>query len=219
MKKEKLLQGKRACIFDLDGTLFDSLGIWSEIDARFFAMHGKQVPEDYNQRIAHKNFHDIALFTKEEYGFKESVPEMMKIWDDWSKEAYQKKIQTKPGAREFVKELYDKGFALAVVTSNRRELYEPCLVRNGIYDCFSVLLNTNDLNTTKADPFIFEEASRRLKVPASETLVFDDVSAALKAAKDAGYTTVGIYDKINLPDIENILKYADTFLGSFLELK
>ena len=219
MKKEKLFQGKEAVIFDLDGTLLDSLGIWSEIDSRFFQMHGLPVPEDYNQRIAHKNFRDIAIFTKEEYGFKESIDEIMKIWDDWSKEEYQKKIQTKPGARELVKELYRQGYPLAVVTSNRGELFEPCLVRNGIYGCFSVILNTNDLKTTKAEPFIFLEASRLMNVEPSKTLVFDDVSAALKTAKEAGYTTVGIYDKVNLPDLDNIMKYSDYFLGSFLEIE
>lgn len=217
-KKEQILQNKSAAIFDLDGTLIDSMGIWFDIDRRFFKMYGMEVPENYNQKIAHMSFRDMAVLTKEEYGIPESVDAIMKTWNDWAVDAYQNHILAKPGAKEFIQELKEKGFSLSVATSNREELYKPCLIRNGLFDYFDYALNVNDLGSTKSEPKIYNVLTEKMHKKPSETLVFEDIFVALNTAKKAGYTTVGVYDKANNPEMDKILTVSDYFLNSFNEI-
>lgn len=92
MKIENLLDGIDACVFDMDGTLIDSLNMWRDIDIRFFAEHDMEVPSSYDKIISHMSFQEMAIYTKETFHFTESVEEIMKTWLEWSKEAYLDKI-------------------------------------------------------------------------------------------------------------------------------
>lgn len=217
MKKKDLFQNIKACIFDLDGTLVDSLGIWSEIDKRFFRVHHMEVPEDYEKRIAHMNFVDIAKFTKSEYGFQESIEEIMKIWTDWSIIAYQKEIKAKPGAKEFLSYIQSLKIPMALATANRKELYEPCLKNNGIFDYFSYKMNVNDLNSTKSEPKIYLELAKEMNSKPNETLVFEDILIAVKTAHEAGFKVAAIYDKSNKNDADQIIQNSDYYLTSYYD--
>ena len=86
----------------MDGTLVDSLGMWSDIDRRFFERYGMETPADYEKKINHMSFLEMAQFTKEEYQIPDSVETIMELWTEWSKEQYESEIQAKPGAQELL---------------------------------------------------------------------------------------------------------------------
>lgn len=219
MKKQELLKGIQGCIFDLDGTLVDSLGIWSEIDERFFLVHNMNVPEDYEKRIAHMNFKDIAVFTKEEYGFKESIDEIMKIWTDWSIEAYRNEIKAKPGAKELLSYIHDElRLPLALATANRKELYEPCLKNNGIFSYFDYAMNVNEINSTKSEPKIYLSLAEKMGTKPENTLVFEDILIAITTAHNAGFKVAAIYDRRNKQDSDGIINTADFYITSYMDL-
>lgn len=219
MKKQELLNGIKGCIFDLDGTLVDSLGIWSEIDERFFLVHNMKVPEDYKKRIAHMNFKDIALFTKEEYGFKESIDEIMQIWTDWSIEAYKTEIKAKPGAKELLSYIHDElKLPVALATANRKELYEPCLKNNDIFSYFDYAMNVNEINSTKSEPKIYLSLAEKMNTKPEETLVFEDILMAIQTAHNAGFKVAAVYDKGNKKDSDSIIKTADYYITSYCEI-
>ena len=136
MKLQEMLSGIKACIFDMDGTLVDSLGMWSDIDRRFFERYGMETPADYEKKINHMSFLEMAQFTKEEYQIPDSVETIMELWTGWSKEEYESEIQAKPGAQELLQFLKEQGIPLSLATTNRKELYEPCLRRNHLYSYF-----------------------------------------------------------------------------------
>lgn len=219
MKRKDLFQSIKGCIFDMDGTLVDSLGIWADIDRRFFLLHNRKVPEDYEQRIAHMNFVDIAKFTKEEYGFEESIDEIMKIWTDWSKEAYQNDILAKPGAKEFLSYIKNTlKIPVTLATANRKELYEPCLKRNGLEEYFSYALNVNELNSTKGEPLIYQKLAHFMHTEPKETLIFEDILIAVRTAHQAGFRVAAVYDKGNRKDADEIIRNADFYITSYPEI-
>lgn len=215
----ELLDGIDACIFDMDGTLVDSLHIWEDIDKRFFNIHDMQVPQDYDKMIAHMSFIEMAEFTKKKYKFKESVFEIMETWLNWSKEAYVNTIQEKENVKEVLSYLKEKHIPLSLATANKKELYEPCLKRLDLNKYFDYILNINDINSTKQEPTIYLNLASKMNSKIERTLVFEDILIAVKTAKDANFKVCGVYDKNNVRDEEEIKKLSDYYLYSFSSLQ
>ena len=217
MKLQEMLSGIKACIFDMDGTLVDSLGMWSDIDRRFFARYGMETPADYEKKINHMSFLEMAQFTKEEYQIPDSVETIMELWTEWSKEEYESEIQAKPGAQELLQFLKEQGIPLSLATTNRKELYEPCLRRNHLYSYFDHIMNVNEINSTKSEPKIYQLLAVKMNVKPEETLVFEDILIAVNTAHQAGFKVATVYDKRNERDQQKIKTLSDFYFKSFLE--
>lgn len=218
MKLASLLDGVKACIFDMDGTLVDSLGIWSDIDSRFFHERGMEVPADYDKVISHMSYKEMAIYTKETYQIKESVEEIMDMWLEWSKEAYLYTIPAKPGAKEFLSLLKSKGIPLSLATTNKEELYLPCLERNGLDGYFDYIENVNHLRTKKSEPKIYLTLSEYMHSEPEETLVFEDILMAVNTAKKAAFRVAAVYDERNEKDLPEIKRNADFFIDDYPSL-
>lgn len=218
MNFNELINKAKACIFDMDGTLVDSLNIWKDIDKRFFLEHNMELPSDYDKRIAHMSFMEMAYFTKEEYNIKEDANEIASTWLQWSKEAYENTIQLKPYALELLRKLYDMNIPLSLATTNDESLYLPCLKRLDIIKYFKYIDNVNRLNTTKKEPKIYLHLSNKMKTKPEETIVFEDILMALTSAKEAGFLTCGVYDKANIKDMEKIIEKSDCFIENYKEV-
>lgn len=217
MKLQEMLSGIKACIFDMDGTLVDSLGMWSDIDRRFFARYGMETPADYEKKINHMSFLEMAQFTKEEYQIPDSVETITELWTEWSKEEYESEIQAKPGAQELLQFLKEQGIPLSLATTNRKELYEPCLRRNHLYSYFDHIMNVNEINSTKSEPKIYQLLAVKMNVKPEETLVFEDILIAVNTAHQAGFKVATVYDKRNERDQQKIKTLSDFYFKSFLE--
>ena len=217
MKLQEMLSGIKACIFDMDGTLVDSLGMWSDIDRRFFARYGMDTPADYEKKINHMSFLEMAQFTKEEYQIPDSVETIMELWTEWSKEEYESEIQAKSGAQELLQFLKEQGIPLSLATTNRKELYEPCLRRNHLYSYFDHIMNVNEINSAKSEPKIYQLLAAKMNVKSEETLVFEDILIAVNTAHQAGFKVAAVYDKRNERDQQKIKTLSDFYFKSFLE--
>lgn len=217
MKLQEMLSGIKACIFDMDGTLVDSLGMWSDIDRRFFARYGMETPADYEKKINHMSFLEMAQFTKEEYQLPDSVETIMELWTEWSKEEYESEIQAKPGAQELLQFLKEQGIPLSLATTNRKELYEPCLRRNHLYSYFDHIMNVNEINSAKSEPKIYQLLAAKMNVKPEETLVFEDILIAVNTAHQASFKVAAVYDKRNERDQQKIKTLSDFYFKSFLE--
>ncbi len=215
---DELLSGIKGCIFDMDGTLVDSLGIWTDIDIRFFHEHGMEVPDGYDRIISHMSFREMAVYTKDTYDIKESVEEIMETWMDWSKKAYLYDIQVKPGAKEFLHALKKRGLPLSLATTNKEELYLPCLKRNGLDDCFDHIENVNHLKTKKSEPKIYLTLAEYMHTKPEETLVFEDILMAINTAKKASFRVVGVYDMRNENDMDEIKRNSDFFIDDYEQI-
>ncbi|MCR4780100.1 MAG: HAD family phosphatase [Ruminiclostridium sp.] len=208
-----------AAVFDLDGTLFDSMGFWRNIDEWFLNKMGiDEVPEDYLLAIAHLGAEETAKYTKERFKLDISPEEMMKCWFDEALDFYRTRVTLKPGAYDFLRILRDGGVKLAVATASDAPLYRPGLERTGIDGFFGAFATVNECERKKGFPDVYSLACSRLGVPDSEAVVFEDIYIAVKGAKAGGFRTVGVFDEVSCRDAEAIEKTADLFICDFTEL-
>lgn len=184
----------KGAIFDLDGTLLDSLWVWKEIDKRFLSKRGIDVPPWYAEAISAMNFRESAIYTVKTFGLDESPEELMREWMDMSHSIYANEIRLKPYAKEFLLMLKDRGVKLGVATSSTEDLYMPTLINNGVSELFSVIADTSTTRS-KAFPDVYLSVAERLGVDPKECAVFEDLPVALRSAKSGGFITVAVYDR------------------------
>lgn len=207
----------KGAIFDLDGTLFDSLWVWEEIDKRFLSVRGLEVPPDYSKAIGAMGFKETAEYTIRRFGLNETPDRLMNEWMDMARDIYAEEIKLKPQAEEFLLALKNRGIKLAIATSSSADLYVPALKNNGIYDLFSAITDTSETRG-KDHPDIYFAAAKKMGLKANECVVFEDLPVALKSAHGGGFTTVAISDKHNISEVEEIKKFAAYYAQGFSDL-
>ncbi len=218
MNIEGLLAHIKGVIFDMDGTLLDSMDVWKQIDMEFLGQRKLEPIPDMARLIEGMSFHETALFFQENYGLPESIEQIEAIWHQMALEKYEKEIQLKPGVLEFLQELKKRKIRLGIATSNSRELTEICLRVHGIWEYFDAVITGNDVTHGKPDPEIYLTAADTMKVFPSECLVFEDVVMGLMAGIAAGMKTCAVYDVFTAGSDEEKRSIADYYISSFEEL-
>lgn len=208
----------RAVIFDLDGTLIDSLGVWAEVDRKCLEKHGIPPTPDYTLAVSSMSFRESAEYTIRRYGFSETPEELMAEWMGMVEHEYAHRIALKPFVREYLSLLTQKGTKLAVATASPPKLYVPVLKNNGIYDCFDAFACVEEVEHGKGFPDVFLLAASRLGVRPCDCLVFEDTLPGIRGAKAAGMTAIGVYDSSSQSDETQIRAEADGYCMSFAEL-
>lgn len=184
----------RAAIFDLDGTLLESLGVWEAMDRRFLAERGIAYTPDYTEAVSAMHFAEAADYTVKRYGFREKPEEIVRIWTEMIRDEYAHVIPMKPGAKEYLASLRERGVKLGVATALSEELYSAVLRNNGVYGWFSAFASVCEGKRGKEFPDVYLLAARRLGVPPAECAVFEDIPEALRGAKAAGMVAVSVFD-------------------------
>jgi len=205
----------KAYIFDLDGTLLDSMGVWLDIDVEFLEKRGLVVPDDYADRISSMSFPEASAYTIKRFQLPDSVDSLLREWNSMAAFAYGNTVQMKPYAKDYLLALRERGVKLAVATSAIPELYEPALCNHGIYGCFDAICDAGEVGCGKSRPDIFLLAAKKLDVSPRDCIVFEDILAAVKSAKSVGMTVYGVYDKASETDWEQIKQIADGTILSF----
>ncbi len=188
------MDGIKGAIFDLDGTLFDSLWVWEEIDKRFLSKRGFEVPPDYSETISAMGFRRTAEYTIERFGLSETPDFLMDEWMDMSRDIYAHEVRLKPFAKDYLYKLHSKGVKLGIATSSTADLYMPALKNNGIDKLFSIIMDTSECRS-KDFPDIYLAVAEKMRLSPSECVVFEDLPVALKSAAKEGFKTVAVMDK------------------------
>lgn len=205
----------KAAIFDLDGTLFDSMWVWKKIDMDFLAKRGIIVPPDYMLAVAHLGAYQTAVYTAERFGFSDTPEELIAEWTEMAIEFYRNKVGLKDGAYEYLGYLYNNGIKLAVATANDKALYEPALKHTGIDKFFSAVVNVDEVERKKGFPDIYWLAAEKLGVQPEESVVFEDIYLGIKGAKDGGFKAVCVYDETSADDRGKIEELADLYIEDY----
>ena len=212
----------KAAVFDLDGTLIDSMQIWREIDEAFFAKRNRSVPENYQMEIAHLGFRACAAFTRERYLPDESEETMLAEWREMCLEKYRAKDSAKylkEGAAAFVRALHERGIRLCIATASSPELFLPVLSAGGIREYFECWTTVDEAGRDKGCPDIYRLCAEKMCLAPAECVVFDDNLAAIRAAKEAGMRTVGVYDPASDSQRDSIRREAWMYLETFRDEK
>lgn len=207
----------KGAIFDLDGTLIDSMNLWNEVDVDFFANHNIPMPDNYTKTIAPMGVYNAALYSKNEFNMAESVEEIIDEWRCLASKKYLE-ISLKDGAKEYLHYLKDRGVKLAVATASEEELFGPLLKKHGVYDLFDNITTLSEVGRGKGFPDIYEKAAGKMNVKSRECIVFEDIYLGLKGARDGGFKTVAVSDFASEKDREKIIEICDRFIVSFREM-
>lgn len=215
---ETIIKGIKGAIFDLDGTLVDSMGVWTNVDIQYLQKRGIEVPPDLAEQIQALTFEDCARYFKKRFGLSETIEEIMDEWNKMAYDEYAHNVKLKPGVRDYLSYLKKKGIKIGLATSNIPELLHATLKNNDILHYFDSISTVSEVSRNKNFPDIFVLAAKKMDVEPSECVVFEDILPAILSAKSAGMKTVGVYDKHSEHDMEEIKKHADIFIYNFESL-
>lgn len=210
----------KGVIFDLDGTLVDSMWVWSRIDEDIIKTLGlNMTPHEIMKDIAHYSFNETALYFKDQFQLSQSVEELQDLWMQTAEIEYSTNVPLKPGARDFLEQLKAKGIKLAIATSNNHHLLNICLRANDIEHYFDALVTTDDTKAkSKSEPDVYLHAAQSIGIAAKDIVVFEDVPHAMRGARSAGMKVVAVNDAHSSLSEEEALSLADLFIQDFTVL-
>ncbi len=208
-----------AAIFDADGTILDSMGIWAELGERYLNTLGIAAKRGLSDILSSMSLEEGCAYLKEKYALKNSIEELQKGLIDILSDFYIYEVREKPGITDFLSNLKAHGIPMVIATAGNTGLLSSALKRLNIYGYFDRIFTCGELNTTKKEPHIYQVAATFLNTDPDETLVFEDVLFAIKTAKEAGFYTVGVEDHSSEQDRTQIIKTADYYLTDFTDFK
>lgn len=181
-------------IFDVDGTLLDSMSIWDTIGETYLRSIGYEPREDLNDTFKNMSLRQAARYYQRAYGVTLSIDEIMRGVNHMLEQYYRYEVSLKPGAEKLLERLRQNGVKLCIATATDRYLVEAALGRCGALPYFGAIFTCNEVGHGKDEPHIFEAALHFLGTEKAETVVFDDALYAVCTAKEAGFPVAAVYD-------------------------
>ena len=206
-------------IFDLDGTLLDSTGMWRQVDGRLMAHYGKEVPPDLSETVQRMSIEEFSQFFVEEFDLPVTPEQIAQQVADMVAEEYREKLQLKPHVPEILDWLDQQNIPYGVTTATYGELAEAALRRLHIWERLRFLLTEQDAGAPKTQPRIFQLAAQELHLGRRQIAVVEDSLHALEGAKNGGFFTIGIADPENAPVWKEICATATVHIHDILEMK
>lgn len=206
-------------IFDMDGTIMDSLDVWEKIDREFLEnKRGIKVPDDYVDAIAAMSFTEIANYTIERFNLPDTAQALKAEWTEMAEYEYSHNIFLKEGVREYIEKLKKQDMKIVLCTSSPDSFYVPCLKNNGVYELFDAFTNTCEAGEGKNSTKVFLLAAQKAGAEPLRCIVFEDVLSAAASAKRAGMKVCGVFDERGASYRKEMQKLCDYYIGSFNEL-
>lgn len=184
----------KAVIFDLDGTLVDSMWIWKDIDIAYLNKHNLPLPDDVQKSIEGMSFTETAHYFKTRFSIPDSVDEIKAEWVEMAEDYYSNRIDLKHRALDFIQMLARKGIPVGIGTSNSRELALMVLRRHNLECYIAELVTSCEVPRGKPAPDVFLKVAERLAVAPEDCLVFEDTHAGVLAALAAGMQVIAVKD-------------------------
>lgn len=181
-------------VFDLDGTLTDSNGLWVEVDREFLSRRGLTITQEYEDEVGRRLFPSAAQFTRDYYHLPDQPQDIMAEWEGLAAHHYQHRVELKHGALAFLEQCRREGRDMALFTACRPSLGRLVVERFGLDGYFRHIVYAEQLGLDKHNPRCLTQLCQILNVPPHHCTLFDDNPFNCAAARATGMTTVGVYD-------------------------
>ncbi len=205
-------------IFDLDGTLIDSMGYWENLGPTYLAAHGKTPKPDAARKFKELTLEESIAYMKEIYELPESTDQIYQDIISGIDEPYRSLIPLKPGVATLLDTLNKAGVRMCIATASGKEQVLPALERLEIIHYFYGIYTCPEVGASKSQPDVFEWALQELGTPRSSTVVFEDSLHAIKTAKQAGFPVIAVRERSAARDAAAIAEIADAVIDSFEDM-
>lgn len=211
-----------AVIFDMDGSLVDSMWIWKQIDIEYLSAYGYDVSDEsiaaFQAQIEGMSFDETAQWVSDHYVIPRTKKEMMDDWNRMAWEKYEKEVFLKKGAREFIDFCRKKHIRLGIASSNSRELIENVLCARKLEGIFDIIKTGSDGLPGKPAPDVYLAASKELGVLPERCLVFEDIPKGICAGKSAGMIVCAVEDAYSMHQLDEKKRLADFYIEDYYDL-
>ncbi len=208
----------KAVIFDVDGTLVDSMKLWKQVDIEFLGKRGISLPEKLQLEIEGMSYSETAIYFKARFDLPESLEEIKEEWRLMVGDYYKCHIELKSGAKDFLKLLYGKGLTIGIASSNSRELIDYMLDNHNIRKYFSYIRTSCEVDKGKPHPDVYLKVAGDMGVDPCHCLVFEDTVSGVMAAKSAGMKVFAMADEFSKGSRAKLEKMAEGYIHSFDEV-
>lgn len=205
----------KGAIFDLDGTLLDSMPFWENLGSEYLKAKGINPPKNINEILKTMSLNQAAEYLKKEYFISGSEDEIIKEFIGLIESQYRLKVRFKTAVLPFLHRLYKENVRMCIATATDHELAKAALDRLNAAKYFDFIFTCSESGMGKDTPEFFLKALELLDTPIHETIVFEDALYAIKSAKEAGLSVVAVYDKSSCEEQDEIKAIADIYLNSF----
>ena len=213
MLKTRMLEDIEAVIFDMDGTLIDSMWIWPSIDEDFFKKYNLVEPQNFHEDIEGMSYTEVVHFFLEVFPTLTQTPQQ--IMDEWTEMAHERYINQAPlkkGVYEFILEMKRQGKKIGIATSNGRTLVEDTLKALGVTEYFDVVRTACEAGKGKPAPDVYLLVAEEMGISPKHCLVFEDVPMGILAGKNAGMKVCAVDDEFSRIQEEKKKSLADYYI-------
>lgn len=215
-----MLENIDAVIFDMDGTLIDSMWIWVAVDQAYLEKYRLKEPEDFHEQMEGKSFTEVAQYYLDVFPTLEKTrDEIIEEWHAMAYDKYMNEVPLKKGAKKFIEQMRRQGKKIGIATSNSRRLAEDTLRALEIDSLFDVVKTSGEVGVGKPAPDVYLAASRALETKPEKCLVFEDVPAGILSGKNAGMTVCAVADLYSADLEERKRELADYFIEDYSEIE
>ncbi|CDD66062.1 putative uncharacterized protein [Firmicutes bacterium CAG:882] len=214
----ELLKDKKAVLFDLDGTLVDSMWVWRNIDIDFLSAIGQKLPADLQKCIEGMSFTETAEYFKKRFSIDDDVEDIKKKWNQMAYDKYTSEVRLKKGAKEFLERLKSDNIRIGIASSNSVTLIEGALKAEGVLEYFDAITTGCEAGAGKPAPDIYLLAAKKVGIAPSECLVFEDIPMGIMAGNSAGMTTVAVEDDYSHGMRKEKERLAKYFIEDYTEI-
>ena len=208
-----------AVIFDLDGTLVDSMGMWGQIDVEFLDRFGIEVPEGLQKTLEGMTWSEMEVYFHDHFPIDLTPHEIGQQWLLMASEKYRKATPAKDGAVDFVRAVSGMGKRLGVSSSNHLNLIEDALEAHGILPYFGAVTTCDEVSSPKPNPEVYLLTARKLGVQPERCLVFEDIPVGIMAGKNAGMRVIAVEDAYSASVMEEKRNLADGVISSYRDIR
>ena len=199
----------------MDGVLLNSMPVWENLGELYLRRLGIEAEKNLGTRLYTMSLEESAKYLIGQYRLDKTPEQVIAEVNLEVKDFYKNRVPLKEGARQYLSELKERGVPMVIATTGDRKNAEAALKRLKVFQFFQGIFTCSEIGSGKNEPDIYYTAALQMDTEPSQTWVFEDAFHAIRTAKQAGFRTVGVYDKANDRDLARIWNTADIYLPEF----